>query len=117
MLREFQKERAALVARAQHMVAAADAENRDLTDVERAEFVDLLGEGESTGEIGKLDERIARIQDERERLRAAAEKKFSALNVEKPDSGSAGKMKMTEFRKLSPLEQMSFIKSGGKLED
>lgn len=117
-LRELLKQRADKVARAQALVDASDKESRDFTEAERAEFNQLLGEGDSTGEIGALDAQIETIQAEREKLRLAAGKKFGIKDdAEKPDSQNGNKMKMADFRKLDAASQMAFIKNGGKLED
>jgi len=118
-LRDLLKARSEKITRAQAIVDGADKESRDLNEAERAEFAQLLGEGDSTGEVGALDARIEKIEGERGRLRKAAAKKFNAGgsdDIEKPD-GQGNKMKMAEFRKLDAAAQMAFIKSDGKLED
>jgi signal peptide peptidase SppA len=115
--RELMKQRDEKLSRAQALFDNADKENRDMTDAERVEFNQIMGEGESAGEVGALDAQIARIEGEREKLRAAAEKKFTNGKTEKPESGASGTMKMADFRKSSPADQMAFIKNGGKLED
>lgn len=117
MLRNLLKTRADKVARAQELVANADNEERDLTDEERAEFTQLLGEGDSTGEIGALDIQIERIQGEREHLRTAAGKKFSSTEAIKPDHQAVNTMKRAEFDKLDGAAQAAFAKGGGKIED
>lgn len=117
MLRNLLKARADKVARAQAIVDAADKDERDLTEEERAEFAQLLGEGDSTGEIGALDVQIEKVQDERTRLRSAAEKKFSASEPVKPDGKGSNTMKRAEFDKLDPGLQAAFAKGGGKIED
>lgn len=121
MLRELIKQRSEKVARAQALVDGADKEARDMTDDERKEFVQLLGEeaGIVGGEVGALDVKIEQMTGEREKLRAAAEKKFmpGAESAQKPEAQGSDKMKMADFRKLDPGAQMNFIKSGGKLED
>ena len=118
MLRNLLKARADKVARAQQLADTADKENRDFTDEERAEFVQLLGEGESTGEIGALDVQIKKIQGERERLRVAAEQKFTTgPGPQKPESTSANSMKRADFEKLDEAAQAAFIRGKGKLED
>ena len=118
-VRELMKERETKLARAKAITEAADQEGRDLTETERAEFEALLGKGDTTGEIGALDAQIDQIQAEREKLRAAAEKKFNATDPEKPAPGNDQKtvMKRGEFAKLDPQAQQAFIKAGGKLED
>lgn len=118
MLRELLKARAEKVARAQQLVDTADAENRDMNEAEREEFIRLLGEGDATGEISALDAQIERIQGERDRLRAAAEKKFTeGKGPEKPSNTGASHMKRVDFEKLDAQAQAAFIKSGGKIED
>ena len=118
MLRNLLKARDEKVTHAQQLVDTADAEDRDLNEAERAELAQLLGEGDSTGEIGALDAQIEKIQEERARLKAAAEKKFIvSADAQKPDSQVAGSMKRAEFGKMSPDAQAAFIKGGGKLVD
>ena len=118
MLRNLLKARADKVARAQQLADTADKEARDFTDEERAEFVQLLGEAESTGEVGALDVQIEQIQGEREKLRAAAEKKFTVgPGPQKPENTSANSMKRADFEKLDDAAQAAFIRNRGKLED
>lgn len=119
MLRKLLNERSTKVERAQAIFNAADAEGRDLNEAERAEITQLLGEGDSTGEIGALDAQIEKISDERERFRAMAEKKFTPVDTspQKPDGKAATSMKRSEFNKLSQAEQAVFIKNNGKVED
>lgn len=118
MLRNLLKARADKVARAQQLADTADKESRDFTDEERAEFVQLLGEAESTGEVGALDTQIETIQGERERLRAAADRKFTTgPGPQKPENTSASTMKRADFEKLDETAQAAFIRGRGKLED
>jgi signal peptide peptidase SppA len=120
MLRNLLKARDEKLTRANQIVETADSEERDLNDAERAEFAQLLGEGDSTGEIGALDARIEKIQGEREKLRAAAAKKFSApasAGIEKPDGKGSNVMKRADFNNLDPAGQAAFVKHGGKIED
>lgn len=120
MLRNLLKARAEKLARANQIVETADSEERDLNDAERAEFAQLLGENDSTGELGALDAQIERIQGEREKLREAAAKKFGApasADIEKPDGKGSNVMKRAEFDKLNPGAQAAFIKNNGKIED
>ena len=118
MLRELIKQRSDKVAKAQSLVDVADKEERDLTTEERAEFEQLLGSGESTGEVGALDKQIEQIQGEREKLRAAAEKKFVTTSPVKPSENTDAKtMKLDEYNKLSPEDRLAFSKAGGKLTD
>ena len=120
MLRTLINQRAEKVARAQQIVELADAEERDLNEAERAEMTQLLGEGDSTGEIGALDAQIEKIQDERARVRQAAEKQFATYaDAQKPDGGNAAQQTMTrsEFNKLDPKDRLAFSKAGGKITD
>jgi len=117
-LRESIKKRSDLLAEAESLVALADKEGRDFTDEERARFVAIMGEGETIGEIGALDTQIEQIEGEREQLRAAAEKKFSNRQTQKPEPPAPGKtMKRGEFEALSPADQFAFVRGGGKIED
>lgn len=119
MLRRLLREREEKIARAQQLVDTADAEERDMTETERAEFAQLFGEGETNGELAALDAKIEQVQGERERLRAAAEKKFDVkTEVQKPEeSQDAKRMKRIEFDRLDVDARAAFIKGGGKLED
>jgi ATP-dependent Clp protease protease subunit len=117
-IRELIAQRAALVAEAEALIAKADGESRDLTAEERARFEALLGAGDTPGEIAALDARIEAIEADRAKLRAAAEKKFSAQAPVKPEPPAPGKiMKRGEFEALSVAEQAAFMRGGGKLED
>lgn len=113
MLRELINQHAEHVARAQAIADAADAENRDLTDQERADFNAALDAADA------LDVQISRIQGERERLRGAAERKFLESKTEKPGDSQAMPKTMTlaEFNKLSPADRLAFSKAGGKVTD
>jgi capsid assembly protease len=118
MIRELLKQRAEKLARAQAIWDIAEKENREMTEAENAEFVQLLGEGDSTGEIGALDAKIEKLQGQREQLRAAAEKKFvEGKDSIKPDDQDSDKMKRAEFEKMSPAAQAAYAKGGGKIED
>lgn len=119
MLRQLQKERDDLITRATALVENADKEARDLNDEERKEFAEILGVGDEHGKVGALDAKIEQIQAERERLRSAAEKKFTvAHKEEKPSEGDATKaLKRAEFAKLDPTVQAAYVKGGGKVED
>ena len=119
MLRRLLREREEKVARAQQLVDTADADERDMTDAERAEFAQLLGEGETDGEIAALDAKIEQVIGERERLRAAAEKQFGVkTEAQKPDESQESKrMKRSDFDKLDADARAAFIKGGGKLQD
>jgi ATP-dependent Clp protease protease subunit len=115
-VRELLKERESYVARAKALTDAVDKESRDLTDVERAEFEELLGKDDETGKVGVIDTKIAQVQAEREKLRAAAEKKFN-VEPEKPAPAQTNVKSKADFDKLSPADRMAFIKAGGKVQD
>jgi signal peptide peptidase SppA len=119
MLRGLLKERAEKVARAQALVQEADQAGRDLTDEERAEFQQLLGEGESAGEVGALDAKIDQVETERAKLKAAAERNFvDGFRPEKPAQMAVTKsMKRVEFEALNAMDKAAFVKGGGKVED
>ncbi len=116
-LRDLLAERARLVAEAQAILDKAEAEGRDTTEEEHAAYVELVGEGETTGKVGELDARIEKNIAEREQLRQAAEKKFKlpGEKVEKPEA-TPKSMKRAEYDKLSPGEQRAFLQTG-KVED
>jgi signal peptide peptidase SppA len=119
-LRELLKQRGALLDRANALVEAADKENRDLTDEARTEFNEIMGVGDGHGQIGALDAQIKQIQDEREKLRAAAEKTFNvSQDPEKPSDSNAGVKvtKRAEFNKLDSDAQAAYIRGGGKVID
>lgn len=120
-VRELLKQREEKLARAQALADGADKENRDMTEAERAEFEKIMGAGDSTGELGALDTQIEKVQDERGKLKAAAERKFnvvasSATDAEKPE-GSASAMKRADFEKLEPTARRDYLKRGGKVQD
>ena len=120
MLRELLQERQELLARANAIAATVDAEKRDMTEAEREEFQALLGKDDTdNGKIGALDARIAQITTEREKLRAAAEKKFVTPAAEKPTDTVAAVASLTraEFNKLSAAQQAAFVRGRGKLTD
>lgn len=118
MLRNLQKQRAEKVARAQQLVDTADAEERDMNDAEREEFVKLLGEGESAGEVGALDTKIEKIVAEREKLRAALEKKFTAPEAVKPEANVDPKvMTRAEYDKLDSSARIAFTRAGGRITE
>lgn len=119
MLRELLKTRADKLARAQALWDTAEKEEREFTEAEQAEFEQLLGTGDSTGEIGALDAKITDLQDKRERLRSEAEKKFATPGAVKPSDNNADAkvMKRIEYDKLNPDARAAFVKAGGKIED
>ncbi len=118
-LRTLLSQRADLLAKAQKLVDTAEAEGRDLTDVERDEFQAIMGEGETSGRLAELDAKIDQVNAEREALRKAAGRKFDlpGAKVEKPEEGKAKAMKRADFDKLAPTAQAEFVKAGGKIED
>lgn len=116
-LRQLQQERAALVARAQELYNLAEAEARDFTEEERAEYDALLGNDETEGKIGVLDKRMDTLVSDLEKLRAAAEKKVAASDPIKPENEIKKTMKRAEYDALSPDAQSAFIRGGGKLQD
>lgn len=117
-LRGLLREHEEMLARANALVDVADKEDRDLTEAERDEFAGIIGTEETPGQIDALDAKIAGIQKERARLRAAAEQKFiDGQGAEKPDASGAKTMKKADFEKLSPSARMTFMKAGGKVED
>lgn len=117
-VRELLKERETHLARAKALTEAADKESRDFSEAERVEFEEIMGKGDETGKLGALDAQIETIQAEREKLRAAAEKKFSPVEAEKPaPAGQPSVMKRDEFDKLNPAARMAFLKANGKVED
>lgn len=118
-LRKLLSERTELLGQAQAIVDQAEAEGRDLTEDEHGQLVDLVGEGETNGKVGDLDDRIEKNLAEREALRTKAEKKF-ALPGEtpvKPEGEVKKVLKRAEYDKLPPAEQRAFITAGGKIED
>ena len=119
VLRNMLAQRAELVAQAQQIIDKAEAEERELTPEESMTYVELLGEGETGGQIGELDSQIAVEIDRRARLRKAAETKFTLPGTEpvKPDGGKPNALKRADFDKLTHAEQTAFLKAGGKLED
>lgn len=111
--RELINKREALVARANELVDTADNEVRDLTEEERVEF------NQSLDQVAELDVQIEQIQGEREKLRAAAEKKFVVSTAEKPSDSNANKkvISRAEYNNLSPEDRLAFSKAGGKITD
>lgn len=118
-VRDLQKQRAELIARANVLVDLTETENREFTDAERTEFESILGFGEENGEVGKLDAKIADINDKRERLRAALEATPKASEPEKPVTvtAEAKTIKRGDFDAMSAVEKAAVIKSGKKIED
>ena len=113
-IRELLKKRADLVAAAQGLNDAADAEGRDLTEQEQADFNAALDEAEDlTAQIKSVEERQARLRAAAESVAAA-----SAKDPQKPEATESPKvMKRSEWQKLEPAAQAAFVKNGGKLED
>ena len=115
-IRELKKQRAELIARAREIVSLADQEQRDLTDAERAEFAEILGEGENKGKVAALDEQITRIQDERARLTEAEQSLAQRSEAEKPD-GSKAAMSRSAFDAMSAKERMEYVNKGGQIAE
>jgi hypothetical protein len=118
-LRTMLSQREALLAKAQEIVATAEAESRALSDEERAAFEVIMGKGEEAGELGALDAHIDQALADRESVRKAAERKFALPGTEavKPEEGEKRPLTRAEFDKLSPGEQREFLRGGGKLVD
>lgn len=112
-IRELLKKRADDLSAARALHETADAESRDLTTEERAEFDLLLSEAEA------LAAQIEMIQTERARLTAAENMDLKALDEpQKPVATSDPKtLKRAEFDELSPKARAAFVKSGGKIND
>lgn len=100
----------------------AEKEGRDFNEEERADYDRIMGTDENPGELPQLDADIDRMIIEREKVRAAAERKFTvpALNsekVERPETSAPASMKRAEFDKLPSDQKAAFIQRGGKVED
>jgi hypothetical protein len=116
-IRELLKQRNALVEEAKGLTELADAENRDLTEDERARFNAILGD---EGEAVTLAKQIGTILAERERLQEAVALKFANAEAEKPEPQTpAAKttIKRGEFDALNASAQAAFVRGGGKIED
>lgn len=110
-VRELLSQRAAKVQEAKTLSALADAENRDFTEEERAQFSAALDEAETLGT------KIETIQTERARLAKAESGPQMSGEPEKPESGSNPKLKtLAEFNALSASERMVFVKAGGTVQ-
>lgn len=59
-LKQLREDRVALITRAQAITDIAKAESRELTDVEAKDLDSILGSGDNSGEVGKIDAEIAR---------------------------------------------------------
>ncbi len=117
-LRTLLSQREEMLAQAQAIIDKAEAETRELNADEQAAFDAIMGAGDTTGELAALDAEIEKAMRDREKLRAAAGKKFVvAGKIEKPEEGKAKVMKRVEFEKLTPAAQAEFIKADGKIED
>ena len=115
-LRELMSKRGELVARANTLLEASEAEGREMNEAEVEEFEAILGNGDHTGSVGALDAQIARVEDQRARLKAALEK-TPAQQAEKPEPTVPSAMSRAEFSALSAYAQASYIRGGGKLQD
>ena len=118
-LRELMKKRADLVSRASVLSETAEGEDREMNENEVAEFEAILGNGDAAGSVGVLDAQIAKIEDQRARLKAALEK-IPAQVTEKPEAtvlAAPSALKRAAFNALHPSEQAAYAKRGGKIED
>lgn len=118
-VREKMAERAALIARARELANLADAEHRDFTEEERAEYEGIMGVGDQPGKVDTLATEITQIAAERAKLAdAEASLETPAVGSEpiKPES-SVDPLKKTkaEFDALSAKEKMAFAKAKGKI--
>lgn len=114
-IREKIQARTDKLARAQELADLADAEGREFTDEERAEFEACLADAD------KLAQEIQQHNGDREKLRASLVMELNApanQTAEKPDGESANaKVKtLDEFNQLLPAERMAFIKGGGQVK-
>ena len=109
-IRELLKDRSEKVARAEALTQLCDAEARDFTEEERAEFDSALTDVEA------LDARIEKIQTERARLTALTSKKFE-VDAERPAPEPKTSMKRSEFNALNASAQAAFVRGGGKIQD
>lgn len=113
-LREMLAQRATALAAARALTELVDAESRDFSEAEREQFESNLAEAET------LNAKIQTIQAERARLNAAqsALGEFAQADAEKPAPAAAPTvLKRAEFEKLSQVDRLAFVRSGGKIED
>lgn len=121
-LRTLLAQREELLALVQGHTDTAEKEGRDLNEQERADFDRIMGTEENPGELPELDARIEKMIADREKVRQAAEKKFSASALdpkgpEKPEGDTSKSIKRAEFNKLPADQQAVFVKGGGKITD
>lgn len=109
-IRELLKDRSEKVARAEALTQLCDAEVRDFTEEERAEFDSALTDVEA------LDARIEKIRAERARLTALTSKKFE-VDAERPTVEPKTSMKRSEFNALNASAQAAYVRGGGKIQD
>ena len=115
--RELLRARDELVTRATQLADLVDNEARDFTPEERQEFQEILGAGDNAGKVAALDAQIAQINDERARLKAAAESKLTVSDkAEKPEISDVVVKTMTRdaYDALPLAEQAAFIRRGGR---
>jgi signal peptide peptidase SppA len=116
-VREYQKQHAEKVERAQALVELATAEGRDLDVDEQAEFDACLNDAEA------LSAKIEEKQAQADRLKAQVEKMSvggtPADKIEKPESNASAKKTLTraEFDALTSTEKAAFSRTGGKIEN
>jgi ATP-dependent Clp protease protease subunit len=118
--RELLRARDELVTRATQLADLADGEARDFTSAERQEFQEILGAGDEVGKVAALDAQIALINDERARLKAAAESTLTASDkAEKNEMSDVviKTMSRNAYNALMPAEQASFVRNGGRLTE
>ncbi len=118
-LRTLLSQRDDLLARAQKLIDTANAEGRDLTEAERAQFTAIMGKGETAGQLAELDTKIDQVNAEREALRKAGERRLGRPGhaAIKPDQAPVASIKRTDFDELTVDDRAAFIQAGGKVED
>lgn len=110
--RQALKDREAALLRAQEFLDLSDAEEREFTEGEQAEFDVCVKTAEDLG--AKLE----KDQENREKVKALVEQKFSSNEPVKPEAGNdPKKMKRADFNLLNPFEQAAFVKAGGAVQD
>jgi len=98
--------------RAKELTELADAETRDFSEAETAEFNALMAD------VDALTAQIEIQSGQREKLRAELAREFSAPDAEKPEPITDPKlMKRGNFEALSAIDRTAFLKAGGKIQD
>lgn len=116
-LRDLMNQRAQLLAEAQALADLADGEARDFTEEERARFTAIVGNQDTPGELGELDQRITKTTEERERLRSAAEHTISQPEPIKPEQTGPVSITRAQFEALGPKAQRDYLNARGKITD